>query len=91
MTPTTTKWVDEECLEFVTFRLVARDFKPQHGGPRVDLYAAMLPHEAKKALFAYVVGSRRARRNRGEPEVKLMFVNVALERPIRRRSSGRIA
>ena len=55
--PTTTKWVegkkvDEDGVEFVRCRLVARDFKPKREGPRDDLFAAMPSLEVKKALFA---------------------------------------
>ena len=56
--------------------LVARDFKPKHEGPRDDLFAAMPPLEAKKALFAFVAGMREKRRAQGHDEVKLMFVDV---------------
>ena len=44
--------------------------------PRDELYPEMRPLEAQYALFAYVAGTRRGKRNRGEPEVKLMFVDV---------------
>ena len=37
---------------------MARDFKPKHEGPRDDLFAAMPPLEAKKALSAFVAGVR---------------------------------
>ena len=54
----------------------ARDFKPKHEGPRDDLFAAMPPLEAKKALFAFVAGMREKRRAQGHDEMKLMFVDV---------------
>ena len=78
--PTTTKWVDRAKKDdsgkmFVRCRLVARDFKPKHEGPRDDLFAAMPPLEAKKALFAFVAGMREKRRAQGHDEVKLMFVD----------------
>ena len=78
---TTTKWVDstkktEEWFKFARCRLVARDFKRWHERPRDDLYAATAPLESNVALFADFAGIRRTRRNRGEPEVKLMFVDV---------------
>ena len=50
----------------------------RHEGSRDDLYAAMPPLEAKKALFADVAGIRRARRIRGEVEVKLLSVDVKM-------------
>ena len=79
--PTTTKWVDRAKKDdtgktFVRCRLVARDFKPKREGPRDDLFAAMPPLEAKKALFAFVAGVRENRRAQGHDEVKLMFVDV---------------
>ena len=36
----------------------------------------MAPHEAKPVMFADVGGRRRARRNRGEAEVGLLFVDA---------------
>ena len=79
--PTTTKWVEgwktnEDGSKFVRSRLVGRDFKPKHGGVREDLFAAMPPLEAKKALFRMTAGVRGQRKRRGEGEVKLMFVDV---------------
>ena len=79
--PMTTKWVDRAKKDdsgktFVRCRLVARDFKPKHEGSRDDLFAAMPPLEAKKALFAFVAGMREKRRAQGHDEVKLMFVDV---------------
>ena len=61
---------------FVRCRLVARDFEPKREGPRDDLFAAMPPLDAKKALFAFVAGVREKRRAQGHDEVKLMFVDV---------------
>ena len=79
--PTTTKWVDcvkkdDEGQEFLRCRLVARDFKLRHEGSRYELCVAMPPLEAPKALFAHVAGSRRASRDRGDHEVKFMFVDL---------------
>ena len=79
--PTTTKWVDRAKKDdsgkmFVRCRLVARDFKPKHEGSRDDLFVAMPPLEAKKALFAFVAGMREKRRAQGHDEGKLMFVDV---------------
>ena len=64
--PTTTKWVDPVKKDdnrkiFVRCRLVARDFKPKREGPRDDLFAAMPPLEANKALSAFVAGVREKR------------------------------
>ena len=42
--------------EFVRSGFVARDFKPRREGARDDLFAAMPPLEAKKALVANVAG-----------------------------------
>ena len=49
---------------------------PTREGPRDDLFAAMPPPGAKKALFAFVAGVREGRRERGFVEVKQMFVDV---------------
>ena len=95
--PTTTKWVDRAKKDdtgktFVRCRLVARDFKPKREGPRDDLFAAMPPLEAKKALFAFVAGVREKGRAQGNDEVKLMFVDVkkgASQREVRRGRMGR--
>ena len=100
--PTTTKWVDRATKDdngqmFVRCRLVARDFKPKRKGPRDDLFAAMQPLEAKKALFAFFAGVRERRRVQGHDEVMLMFVDVkkgTSQRVVRRgrvgRATGRI-
>ena len=79
--PTTTQWVDRAKKDdngkmFVRCRLVARDFKPKHEGPRDELFVAMPLLEAKKALFAFVAGMREKRPVHGHDEVKLMFVDV---------------
>ena len=55
---------------------MARDFKPKRQGPRDDLFAAMSLLEAKKALFAFVVGVREKIPAQGQDDVKLMFVDV---------------
>ena len=65
---------EEEGHEFVRRRLVVRNSLREF--PRDELCAEMRPIEAKYALFAYVARTRRGKRNRGEPEVKLMFVDV---------------
>ena len=79
--PTTTKRVDRNKKDdngetFVKYRLMTRDFKPKHEGPSDDLFAAMPPLEAKKALFAFVAGVREKRLTQVDEEVKLMFVDV---------------
>ena len=79
--PTTTKWIDrlkkdDNGKPFVRCWQVARDFEPRREGPRDDLFAAMPPLEAKKALFAFVAGVREQRRAQGHEEVKLMFIDV---------------
>ena len=79
--PTTTKWIDrarknDDGREFVRCRLVARDFRPRREGPRDDLFAAMPPLEAKNALFAYFALAREKRREQGQQEVTLMFIDV---------------
>ena len=67
---TSTKWVegkkrDDDGNKLVRCRLVGRDFKPRHEGPREDLCVAMPPLEAKKVLFAMVAGARGRRRRKG--------------------------
>ena len=79
--PVSTKWVDvwkmgEDGKWFVRSRLVARDFKPRNEKDREDLLAAMPPLEAKKLLFRMAAAGASRRRRRGEPEVKLMFIDV---------------
>ena len=49
---TTTISSSSKQREFVRCRLLAGDFEPRREGPREDLFAAMPPLEAKKALFA---------------------------------------
>ena len=65
---------DDDGREFVRCRLVR--FPANTRGPRDDLFAAMPPLEAKKALCACVAGVRKKRRERGQGEVKLMFIDV---------------
>ena len=55
---------------------MARDFKPRREGPRDDLFAAMPPLKAKKALFASAAGVRENRREQGQDEVKTVFIDV---------------
>ena len=79
--PTTTKCIDQakkndDGHEFVKCRLVTRNLKPRRKGPRDDLFAAMPRLEAKKALLADVAGVREKRREQGQDEVKLMFIDV---------------
>ena len=67
MAPTTTKRIDrvkkdDDGREFVRCRRVARNVKPRREGPRDDLFVAMPPLEAKKALFAYDAGVREKKR-----------------------------
>ena len=60
-------------------RPVARDLKSRREGPRDDLFAAMPPLEAKKALFALfpcVAGMREKGREQDQDEVKLMSIDV---------------
>ena len=71
-----TTTIDDDGREFVRCRFVARDFKPRREGPRDDLFSAMPPLEAKKAFFAQIAGVREKRREQGQDEVKLMFIDV---------------
>ena len=79
--PTKTKWIDrvkkdDDGREFVRCRLVTRDFKPRREGPRDDLFGAMPPLEAHRALFAYVAGVREKAREQGQEEGKLVSINA---------------
>ena len=62
---TTTKWIDRAKKNDAGRELVTCVF-----------FAAMPPLEAKQALFAYVAGVREKRREHGQDEMKLMFVDV---------------
>ena len=79
--PTTTKRIDrvkkdDDGREFVGCRLVARCIKPRREGPRDVLFAAIPRLKATKALFACVAGVREKRREQGQDEVTLMFIDV---------------
>ena len=70
--PSTTKLFEpaqknDDVGQFARCRLVARDFTPGPESPRDDSLAAMLPLEAKKALFAYVAGVREKKETRTGP------------------------
>ena len=75
-----TKWVrtnkGTEVEPEVRCRLVARDFKPKGEKDREDLFAAMLPLEAKKILFRQAVRQKRVWRNCGWQKLKLRFIDV---------------
>ena len=53
---------------------MAREFTPRREGPD-DLFAAMPPLGAQRALFAYVAGVRAKRRDQGQDEVELMCID----------------
>ena len=55
-------------------RIAAHRFEPRRAGPRDDLFVAMPPLEANQACFACVAGVREKRREKGQDEVKLMFI-----------------
>ena len=55
---------------------MAHDFKPTSEGPRDDLFGAMPPLEAKKALFACVAKVHEKGREQDQEEVKLKFIDV---------------
>ena len=79
--PTSTKWVDvrkmlDDGEEFMRSRLVARDFRPRRGPDRPDLFAAMLPLEAKKMLFFMTVAGSAFEQRGSKDEQKLMFIDV---------------
>ena len=74
---------DEDGRRFVRCRLVARGLKPRREGSRDDLFAAMPPLEAKKMLFALVVGERGRRRRPGKAEEKIMLIDAKKGTPQR--------
>ena len=81
--PISTKWVNVnkgtvEAPE-VRCRLVARDFKPKGEKDRGDLFAAMPPLEAKKALFQQAVNENARNRACGREGIELMLMS---RRPI---------
>ena len=66
---------DEEGHEFVRCRFVARDLNLGHDGLRDGSAHSGAPAQGDEGfLFQYIAGTRRAGSNRGDPEVKLMFV-----------------
>ena len=78
--PISTKWVKvnkgtAEAPE-VRCRLVARDFKPKGEKDRGDLFAAMPPLEAKKALFQQAVNEHARNRACGREGIQLMLIDV---------------
>ena len=78
--PISTKWVKvnkgtAEAPE-MRCRLVARDFKPKGEKDRGDLFAAMPPLEAKKALFQQAVNENARNRACGREGIKLMLIDV---------------
>ena len=78
--PISTKWVkvNKGTVEApeVRCRLVARDFKPKGEKDRGDLFAAMPPLEAKKALFQQAVNENARNRACGREGIKLMLIDV---------------
>ena len=71
--PIPTRWVDILKGEDERSRWVAKDFKGNDKN-RDDLFAAMPPLEAKKALFR--VGAIRMKSRPAERKMKMMFIDV---------------
>ena len=78
--PISTKWVDTDKGRdgevFIRSRLVARDFKSKHAANDVDVFAAMLPLEAKRLLLRMAMVSGAVKGDEKQGPVKLMFVDV---------------
>jgi hypothetical protein len=74
--PIGTRWVDILKGEITRSRWVAQDFKKKGDNDREDLFAAMPPLEAKKALFRLAAVKMTGKSTmRGEP-MKLMMVDI---------------
>jgi hypothetical protein len=74
--PIGTRWVDILKGNLTRSRLVAQDFKKKGEGPREDLFAAMPPLEAKKALFRMAAAKLKGNFTRDGKKMKLMFIDV---------------
>ena len=55
---------------------MAQDFKKKGDDNREDLFAAMPPLEAKKALFRLAAPRLLGRHNRRKEPMKMMFIDV---------------
>jgi hypothetical protein len=74
--PIGTRWVDILKGELTRSRLVAQDFKKKGDNHREDLFAAMPPLEAKKALFRMAATRMKGNFTRKARKMKLMFIDV---------------
>ena len=74
--PIGTRWVDILKGALTRSRWVAQGFKKKGDDNREDLFAAMPPLEAKKALFRLAAPRLLGRHNRRKEQVKLMFIDV---------------
>jgi hypothetical protein len=74
--PIGTRWVDILKGELTRSRLVAQDFKKKGDNQREDLFAAMPPLEAKKALFRAAAARLKGKFTRDGRKMKMMFIDV---------------
>jgi hypothetical protein len=74
--PIGTRWVDILKGELTRSRWVAQDFKKKGDNDREDLFAAMPPLEAKKALFRLGAVKMAGGMTRRNEKMKMMFVDV---------------
>jgi hypothetical protein len=74
--PIGTRWVDILKGELTRSRWVAQDFKKKGDNDREDLFAAMPPLEAKKALFRMGALKMTGKLTRQNRKMKMMFVDV---------------
>ena len=74
--PIGTRWVDILKGARTRSRWVAQDFKKTGDGDREDLFAAMPPLDAKKALFRIGAPRMKGRMNRRNQPMKMMCIDV---------------
>ena len=74
--PIGTRWVDILKGELTRSRWVAQDFKKRGDNDREDLFAAMPPLEAKKALFRLAAVRMTGKGTRRGSPMNLMMVDV---------------
>ena len=87
--PIDTRWIDTVKGPSIRSRWVARDFKKKGDSNREDLFAAMPPLEAMKALFWMAAPRMKGRFTRMRRRMKLMFIYV--RKATRTRSATRIS
>ena len=74
--PIGTRWIDILKGELTRSRWVAQDFEKKSDNNREDLFAAMPPLEAKKALFRLAAVKMTGKMTQRGKAMKLMMVDV---------------